>query len=447
MSEQACIDALAGEARAIVHGDDFDYLLDCIGNAALVLLGEATHGSREFYRLRAEISRRLIVEKGFDAIAVEADWPDALRVSRFVQHGGGDLNAEQALANFKRFPQWMWRNEEVLQLVTWLRVHNTHAVSPARRAGFYGLDLYSLHASMRAVLAYLDQADPAAAQRARQRYACMDHVGGDPQLYGYAAAYGLRENCAQELLQQLNELSRQAALRLAAAPAGGVPDELFYAHQNARVARNAEAYYRAMFLGREASWNVRDTHMADTLEALREHLAQRKGKPARLVVWAHNSHLGDARATGPGGQGQLNLGQLVRQRYRREDSFLLGFTTHTGAVTAASEWGGPAQLKHIVPSLPGSIEHLLHATGKGNFLLPIRGHDSALERLPGRRLQRAIGVVYRPETERQSHYFYADPARQFDALIHIDHSTALPPLELAALWQREETPETYPAGL
>lgn len=450
MSDRNTIAALRQEALPLANADDFDAVLQAVGDASIVLLGEATHGTREFYRLRAEISKRLIVEKGFDAIAVEADWPDALRVSRYVQHGGDDMTAEGALAGFKRFPQWMWRNQEIVELVNWLRVHNGHVASGARRVGFYGLDLYSLAQSMHAVIDYLQQADPEAAERARQRYSCIDHMAEDPQRYGYATTFGMKEDCEREVLRQLMELTRQANAHLAEGT-GQVPDELFYAQQNARVARNAETYYRSMFQSRDESWNVRDSHMAETLEALREHIAQRTGKPARVVVWAHNSHLGDARVTEMGEGGQLNLGQLVRERYRPEDTFLLGFTTHTGTVTAATDWDGPAELKQVVPSRPDSVERLLHevavASGMGQFLLPLKGRDSALARLPKRLLERAIGVIYRPDTERYSHYFQAQAAQQFDALIHVDRSTALQPLERSALWQLDEVPETYPSGL
>ncbi len=449
MTDRNIIDALAREARPF-DGKDFDELLGCIGDSSIVLLGEATHGTREFYRLRAEISKRLIVEKGFDAIAVEADWPDALRVSRYVQHGGGDMTSEGALSGFKRFPQWMWRNHEIVDLVNWLRAHNAHVASTVRRVAFHGLDLYSLRQSMHAVIAYLDAEDPEAAERARQRYACIDHMADDPQRYGYATSFGMQPHCEEEVMRQLVELTRDADLH-AREPGGQVPDELFYAQQNARVARNAESYYRSMFRGRDESWNVRDSHMAETLEALREHISQRAGRPGRIVVWAHNSHLSDARATEMGEHGQLNLGQLVRERYRPEDTFLLGFTTHTGTVTAATEWDGPAELKQVVPSRPGSVERLLHetaaATGMGRFLLPLRGRDSMLARLPSRYLERAIGVIYRPDTERHSHYFHADAARQFDALVHVDRSTALRPLERSALWRQDEVPETYPSGL
>lgn len=442
--DKTLIAALQREARPLETAEDYEYLLDTIGDATIVLLGEATHGTREFYRLRAEISKRLIVDKGFDAIAVEADWPDALRVSRYVQHGGDDMSADQALSGFKRFPQWMWRNHETVDLVNWLRVHNHHVAIAARRCGFYGLDLYSLQQSMHAVIGYLDQVDPAAAARAREHYSCIDHFAEDPQRYGYVTSFGMKPDCEAAVLRQLVDMNRLANEHLRT---GMVPDEFFYAQQNARVTRNAEVYYRAMFQGRDASWNVRDSHMAETLQALREHLGQRTGRAPRIVVWAHNSHLGDARATEMGAHGQLNLGQLVRERYRPHESFLLGFTTHAGSVTAASEWDGPAELKPVVPSRPDSVEHVLHEVGMPTFLLSLRGRDSALARADGRLLERAIGVIYRPDTERMSHYFFADAQQQFDALIHVDRSTALTPLERSALWRHEEPAETYPSGL
>lgn len=450
MTDTATIEALRREATPLAQDEHYNHLLEHIGDASLVLLGEATHGTREFYRLRAEISKRLIVEQGFDAIAVEADWPDALQVSRYVQHGAGAAwSPEDALAGFQRFPQWMWRNTEIVSLIEWMRAHNAHVPQPEQRIGFYGLDLYSLHASMKAVIAYLDEQDPAAARRARARYGCMEHLSPDPQHYGYAAALGLRPDCEDELVRQLGEMNAEAALYLGK-PGGAVPDELFYAQQNARVAKNAETYYRAMFQSGDTSWNIRDMHMAETLHALRTHLGRRAGrKPARIIVWAHNSHLGDARATAMGEGGQLNLGQLVRENYPPGEAFLIGFTTHAGFVTAASEWDGEAEMKAVLPSRIDSIERVMHAVGHGigDFLLPIRGNDTVRARLPHDKLERAIGVIYRPDTERHSHYFHADVARQFDALIHVDRGSAVQPLERSPLWHGVELPETYPSGL
>ncbi|NVD74142.1 erythromycin esterase family protein [Duganella sp. BJB1802] len=451
MTDQA-LAVLREQVLPLRTDDDLDAVLSNIGQARLVLMGEATHGTREFYQLRAALSKRLIVEHGFDAIAVEADWPDALQASRFVQLKGADQSADQALSGFQRFPQWMWRNEEMVELLYWLRLHNQQVREPARRIGFYGLDLYSLHQSMRLVVRYLEQADPSAAGRARERYSCIDHVGADPLRYGYLASLGLREDCEKEVVRQLAELTAQAQRHLDVA-GGAVPDELFYAQQNARVVQNAERYYRAMFSRRDESWNVRDSHMADTLDALLAHLSAHRSGPARLVVWAHNSHLGDARATEMGRGGQLNLGQLARERHGEAAVYLLGFSTHDGTVTAASEWDGPAQLKRVRPSLPGSLEALLHQVTEedparlARFLLPLRACADARAALPATLLERAIGVVYRPETERQSHYFDAEVARQFDAVIHADCSNAVKPLELSAHWRLDELPETYPSGL
>ena len=418
---------------------DHDTLLNLVGEARFVLLGEASHGTSEFYRARAEITKRLIVDKGFAAMAVEADWPDAYRVNRYVRGRSDDATADAALAGFERFPTWMWRNTDVLELVSWLRAHNEARGDEAAQAGFYGLDLYSLNLSMQAVLDYLDKVDPEAARRARYRYACFEHFGEDPQAYGYAASFGLSGSCEQEVVAQLVEL-RRAAADYARRDGRVAADELFYAEQNARLVQNAERYYRAMFEGRVSSWNLRDRHMAETLEALARHL-DRPGRPARIVVWAHNSHLGDARATEMGDGGELNVGQLARERYGRE-AVLVGFTTYTGTVTAASDWDGPAETKRVRPALPGSWEAVFHATGLPGFLLPLRDRGE----WAARRLERAIGVIYRPETERASHYFHARLSHQFDAVLHFDETRAVQPLERAAEPQVEPA-ETFPSGL
>ncbi|WP_089400062.1 erythromycin esterase family protein [Noviherbaspirillum humi] len=447
MANQSTLDAIRREASAVAADDAHDALLREIGDASIVLLGEATHGTEEFYRARARISQRLIADKGFDAIAVEADWPDTVRVSRYIramQSAAQDDDAEASLRNFRRFPLWMWRNRETVALIDWLRSHNAGRQALQDRIGFYGLDLYSLRSSMEAVVRYLQQVDPEAAKRARARYSCFDHFADDPQHYGYAASFGMNKGCEEEVVRQLLAMTADAekGLNLDAAAA----DERFYAEQNARVARNAEAYYRAMFLGRDESWNLRDTHMADTLDALREHIGRQNGRPAKIVVWAHNSHIGDARATEMGDHGQINLGQLVRERHGKE-AYLVGFTTHAGTVTAASEWDTPAELKKVVPSRPDSIERLFHDAGIGNFLLPIRGRKAIEAALQERRLERAIGVIYLPDTERISHYFHADIVRQFDAVIHIDHTRALHPLDRTSSWQHDEVPETFPSGI
>jgi erythromycin esterase-like protein len=421
---------------------DYDQLLDDIGDARLVLIGESSHGTEEFYRERAAITRRLIEEKGFHAVAVEADWPDAFRVNRFVRGHSDDHTPLDALGDFGRFPQWMWRNSVVRDFIGWLRDHNDqHSHYHDHEAGFYGLDLYSLHASVNAVIAYLDKVDPEAADRARARYSCFDHFGQDAQSYGMAASYGAAESCEDDVINQLVELSTRAG-ELAMRDGKVAEDEFFSAQQNARLAKNAEAYYRAMFRGRVSSWNLRDTHMADTLDALLDFLTNRHGIPAKVVVWAHNSHLGDARATEMGDAGELNLGQLARERHPGE-TFLIGQSTYDGTVTAASNWDEPAQRKTVNQGLPGSYETLFHDVEHEAFVLPLR---DAHEIVPEERLQRAIGVIYRPESERVSHYFHARLTSQFDAMIHIDHTTALTPLEQTPRWETLDAPETFPYG-
>ncbi|MEV2226912.1 erythromycin esterase family protein, partial [Nocardia vinacea] len=400
-------------------------LEELIGDARFVLIGESSHGTKEFYRARAAITRWLIEKKGFTAVAAEADWPDAYRVNRYVHGRGSDATAEEALRGFERFPAWMWRNTEVREFVIWLRAYNAEQQRDNQpQTGFYGLDLYSLHRSMQEVVNYLDRVDPQAAQRAKIRYACFDHVAGDDaQAYGFAAAFGAGRSCEAQVIRQLLELQRVAI-------AGGevdpfAADELFDALRNAWSVRDAEAYYRAMFGDRVSSWNLRDHHMADTLDALATHLS-RADSPARIVVWAHNSHIGDAHATEMGGEGQLTLGQLVRERHGGACR-LIGLSTCTGTVTAAEDWGGPARRENVRPALSSSVEELLHDTGNREFLLRMDLSGEATDLLRQPRLQRAIGVVYRPGTERQSHYFHTRPAEQFDALIHIDRTTALEP--------------------
>jgi erythromycin esterase-like protein len=336
---------------------DYDPLMDLIGDARFVLLGEASHGTHEFYRERAQVTKRLIEEKGFTAVAVEADWPDAYRINRYVRGAGDDVDAEEALSDFRRFPRWMWRNTDVVEFVEWLRAHNNALSQSAGKTGFYGLDLYSLHASMKAVIQYLERVDPDAAKRARARYACFDHFGPDPQVYGFIAASDRSKSCRDEVVSQLVELRRRAA-EYGRRDGGIAEDELFYAEQNARLVKNAEEYYRSMFFEEVSSWNLRDSHMVETLDALAAHLGRQDGQ-AKIVVWAHNSHLGDARATEMGQRGELNIGQLVREKYGR-DAVLVGFTTHHGTVTAASDWGGVAERKRVRPALPGSCEALFH---------------------------------------------------------------------------------------
>lgn len=424
--------------------EDFDPLIARIGDARFVLIGEASHGTHEFYRIRAEITKLLIRSKGFRAVAIEGDWPDAYRVNRYVRGQGSDADAAVALEGFRRFPQWMWRNADVLDFVGWLRAYNDEVPPQSARVGFYGLDLYSLHASLEAVIRYLRVVDPEAAERAALRYGCFDRFGDDPQAYGYASTLGLSRSCESEVVTQLVEL-RRAAAEYARRDGRVEEDDLFSAEQNARLVANAERYYRAMFGTGVSSWNIRDEHMAETLQSLEQYLA-RRGKAPKIVVWAHNSHLGDARATEMGSRGEHNLGQLTRQRHGA-DAVLIGFSTYSGTVTAASDWGEPAQRKHVRPALSGSYEQLLHEARPGNFLLDLGLHNAATEALLHPRLQRAIGVIYRPETERMSHYYHAWLPRQFDVVLHYDTTRAVEPLERTGEWERGELPETYPTAL
>ena len=421
---------------------DYDALLDLIGDAHFVLLGEASHGTHEFYRQRALITRRLIREKGFTMIAVEADWPDAYRVNRYARGESADAEAVEAVAGFKRFPSWMWRNADVLDFIGWLREHNDSLLPGAVKAGFYGLDLYSLHASIEAVLNYLDKVDPEGARRARHRYACFENFGADPQEYGYAAGLGLSHTCESEVVSQLIDLQRRAA-DYARRDGRIAADDFFYAEQNARLVKNAEHYYRTMFRGRISSWNLRDTHMAETVDSLVDHFAFQR---AKVVVWAHNSHLGDARATQMGRAGEWNVGQLVRQKHGR-DCVLVGFTTSSGTVTAASNWGGPAERKRVRPAMPGSYEALFHDVGLPAYLLVLREDSQVSRGLREPMLERAIGVIYLPESERASHYFHARLSDQFDAVIHFDQTRAVEPLERTGEWEAGEPAETFPSGV
>lgn len=412
-------------------------LLDAIGRKRLALLGEASHGTEEFYAIRAEVTKALVLEHDFRAVVVEGDWPDAWRLNRWVR-GLDDGPVEQALAGFERFPQWMWRNRVVRDFLVWLRDVNQDR-PPWRQVGFYGMDLYSLFGSVRAVLAYLDRADPEAARRARRRYACFDHFQQDLQAYGYAAGFGTGFSCEEGVVAQLTELMRHVP-----PPDDGDPDALFHAQQNARLVRNAEQYYRSMFRGRASSWNLRDLHMADTLQALSAHLQDRTGEAPRIAVWAHNSHLGDASHTGMADQGEWNVGELARKRWP-DDTFLLGFTTYKGTVRAASEWDEPPKIQRVRPGLPGSWEALFHDAGGERFALVL--DERTRERLDATLLERAIGVIYLPETERRSHYFTARLARQFDGVIHLDRTTALRALPEMPEPAEVEVPETYPAGV
>jgi erythromycin esterase-like protein len=437
--------SLLRRAAHPIRGNSSDYtaILEAAQGAHFVLIGEASHGTREFYAERARITQKLIAEYGFHAVAAEADWPDAYQANRYVRHIGDAATADAALSGFKRFPSWMWRNRVVEEFVAWLHAHNA-GLDETQRAGFYGLDLYSLHASIEAVLQYLDRVDPHEAERARRRYACFELFGEDAQAYGYNVMLDPKLSCEDGVVDQLVALLRrepnyiQVDGRVAA-------EHFFSAEQNARVVKNAEQYYRAMFHGRASTWNLRDQHMCDTLYLLQEHLREQGITEPRIVVWAHNSHLGDATATQMSGWGELNLGQLVRER-SGDRAILIGMTTYSGTVTAASDWDAPTQLKRIRPGLPGSYERLFHDVEMPKFWLSLRDTDVAAT-LEGPLLERAIGVIYRPETERSSHYFLARLDEQFDFVIHLDETHALEPLERGIMWAHNELPETYPSGI
>lgn len=424
-------------------GSDYDPLMSRLNDASIVMLGEATHGSREFYEERLRITRRLIEEHDFNAVAIEGDWPDAHRVNRYIRGAGDHPDAAAALGGFERFPAWMWRNEESAELVSYLRQHNARHRSEVDQVGFYGLDLYGLFSAIEAVIEYLDEVDPEAAVIARDRYSCFGAFSGDPQSYGQAVTLGVSAPCRRAAVAQLVELRRMAF----ALPRDGFAyaDERFLAEENARCVTAAEEYYRTMFSDPRGSWNMRDRHMADTLDHLIAHLDRYAGR-AKVVVWAHNSHVGDARATEAGRRGELTLGQLARERHGHE-AFLVGMTTFDGTVTAARDWGEPPEVREVLPAHAGSVEELLHHVGLDTLLLAPAEGTRAYRELNRAFGERAIGVVYRPETERQSHYLTANPARQFDAIVHVDRTTAVTPLDAAASWAGGEPPETYPTSL
>ncbi len=411
---------------------NLDGLLERIGDARLVLLGEATHGTAEFYDMRARITRELIERKGFDFVAVEADWPDAAQIDHFVRSTRVEPTEE---ATFARFPTWMWANTQVLSFVKWLREHNLQHQDPDHAVGFYGLDLYSLYSSIDAVINYLEGVDKEAAQVARQRYGCLTPWQSDPGAYGLMARGDGHRQCEQDVVAMLNDLMRK---RLEYAEQDG--RRYLDAVGNARLVKNAEAYYRIMYGGARESWNFRDTHMVDTLaDLLRYH-----GSEAKAVVWAHNSHLGDVAGTEMDARGEINVGHLCRQRWPGE-TYLVGFGTHTGTVAAASDWGKPMEIKLVRPSVEDSYERLCHDSGLDAFLLPLRDQDKDLRQaLTSSRLERAIGVIYRPETEIASHYFEASLPNQFDEYIWFNETRAVDALgpEVA-----EGVPETFPFGV
>ena len=423
----------AAEPFDTIETADLEPLVRRIGDARIVLIGESTHGTSEFYRMREQLTRRLIEKNGFRFVAIEGDWPDAARIDNYVRHF--EFAASEWTA-FARFPTWMWRNTDVRGFVDWLRAFNA-GKEPPDRAAFHGLDLYSMHNSIRSVLDYLADIDPAAEEIARTRYGCLTPWQADPATYGRAALSGSYRSCEKEVVQMLSGiLSRKREYALQDG------ERYLDAVQNARLVANAERYYRIMYYGSRASWNLRDTHMFETLTTLLDFY----GPDSKAIVWAHNSHVGDASATEMAARGELNLGQLCRRAFGKR-AYLIGFGTDSGTVAAASDWDAPMQVMKVRPAEAKSYERQFHAAtralGEPRFMLPM-GAAALRERLEVPRLERAIGVIYRPHTELASHYFQAVLPRQFDEYIWFDETSAVTPLATLDL---EGMPDTYPFGL
>jgi protein-L-isoaspartate(D-aspartate) O-methyltransferase len=426
----------AAEPLSDLDSADVDALIERVAGSRLVLLGESTHGTSEFYRMRARITRALIERCDFDFVAVEADWPDAARIDDYVM--GDPPRSPLAFTPFARFPSWMWRNREVHDFADWLRARNATERERERRVGFHGLDLYSLFTSIGAVLSYLDRVDPDAAQVARARYGTLTPWQKDPSAYGRAVLVGRYKSSESEVVAMLRDLLER---RLDYVLKDG--ERFFDAAQNARVVANAERYYRAMYYGSAASWNLRDGHMFETLETLLSFY----GPSSRGIVWEHNSHVGNARATEMGARGELNVGQLCRAKFG-DDVYIVGFGTDHGTVAAASNWDEPMQRMVVRPSHPKSYEKLFHDASLPALMLHLRAprRRAVRDELMPPRLERAIGVVYRPDTELESHYFHASLPHQFDELIWFDETRAVTPLPAPAP-ATADLPDTYPFGL
>jgi len=423
--------AASCEPFSDIETADLSPLLERIGDAQVVLLGEASHGTSEFYRMRERISQELILKKGFNFIGIEGDWPDAARIDHYVRHAEYPAAEWEA---FARFPTWMWRNNEVRAFVDWLRDHNGD-VDRQDRVAFHGLDLYSLYSSIRSILKYLDEVDPQAAQIARQRYGCLTPWQTDPATYGHAALIGTFKTCEEDVAKMLKDLLEKSEDYQIADG-----ERFFDAAQNARLITNAERYYRIMYYGSRDSWNLRDKHMFDTLQTLREH----HGANSKAIIWAHNSHIGDASATEMSARGEYNIGELCRKEFG-DKAYAIGLGTNKGTVAAASDWGGEMEIKTVNPAIEKSYERLAHETGHANFMLGLRSAPAELRaKLAEPRLERAIGVIYRPQTELASHYFQANLPSQFDEYIWFDETKAVTPFETSEL---EGLPETYPFGV
>ena len=423
-----------GERSRPLEGmEDLDPLLERIDGARCVLLGEASHGTSEYYRWRARISERLIREKSFSFVAVEGDWPDCYRVNRYVKdYPDSGVSAREVLHAFEKWPTWMWANEEIVELVEWLQRHND-GLPERDKVGFYGLDVYSLWESLEGIIGYLERVDPDAVEAAQRAYRCFEPYGEDAQEYARATAF-VPTSCEDEVMSLLLELRRRIPRYL------GDPEARFDAEQNALVARGAEAYYRAMVHGGASSWNVRDRHMAETLERLMRH----HGPEAKAIVWEHNTHIGDARYTDMADFGMVNVGQLVREWRGEEDVLLVGLGAHRGGVIAATEWGAPMRHMQVPPAREGSWEDVFHRAGEEDKLLVFTNLEE--NELFEPREHRAIGVVYDPARERYGNYVPTVLPRRYDAFLYLDETRALQPLHVRPR-EDGEPPETYPSGV
>ncbi|KAF0973399.1 hypothetical protein FDP41_008103 [Naegleria fowleri] len=444
----------------------YDKLIKAVGNAQIVLIGEASHGTHEFYKHRAEITKRLIEEKGFNCVAAEADFPDCFQLNQYVRNITHGSSSEEALSGFKRFPTWMWRNTPTKEFLEWLCEYNKKFESIKEKVGFYGLDLYSSDRSMHAVLEYLDSTDPEAAMQARKDYECMRNYIENKRSSSFFSK--LKKDCQEKVMKVLLDLQSRTRDFFENDKSVSEEDRLFCAVQNALVVKNAEKYYRAMFL--DGSWNIRDSHFFETLQEILKYYEKTYERQAKVVIWAHNSHVGDASQTDKINRigREINIGRLCRENFPLQKVYIIGFSTYTGSVTAADNWNEDPQYKKVNPGMKGSIEELcFRATqhqGVDNFLLLFRDNSATaassatgasdividkelVEALAKTREERAIGVIYRPHTERASHYFGAKVSKQFDALIHFNVTRAVHPLDTQHEWAKKELEETYPFGL
>lgn len=413
----------------ITKEKDLDVLIEEIGDARVVMLGEASHGTSEYYTWRTAISRRLIEDKGFSFIAVEGDWPECYAVNRFVK---GYQNSGRKIADvlevYRRWPTWMWANWEVAALIEWIRDFN-HLRTVREKIGFFGLDVYSLWESLEQVLKYMEQRNGKAAEAARNAVRCFEPFHRDPQTYAHATAF-VPTDCEDEVVQMLEQVSRRPVYP-------DDPEHEFNTTQNALVAVNAEKYYRAMIRGGANSWNVRDTHMMETLDRLLEF----HGPDAKAIIWEHNTHIGDARYTDMANDGMFNIGQLARERYGRGAVKLVGFGTYQGSVIAGKSWGAPMQKMDVPPAQEGSWEHMLHEMSTEDKIILSRDLKEVPE-LKRHIPHRAIGVVYDPKFEQLGNYVPTIIPERYDAFLYFDETEGVHPLHMKIRGAKE--PELYP---